>query len=84
VTAFLCFVMGETETQREDSLLTLQLRVARRADELARARAEPAGLNLHCWLLAEREVLSGTLTDWIAEPARPTAGVSAEASHANV
>lgn len=61
--------MTETRSKTEtpDYLLALQLRVARRADELAQERQAPPGLNLHCWLLAEREVLSGTLTDWVAE-----------------
>ena len=43
----------------EDALVALQLRVARRADELARLRKTEASLNLHCWLLAEAEVLGG-------------------------
>lgn len=59
---------NETQTDYGDGLLTLQLRVARRADELARARVEFGRLNLHCWLLAEREVLRETLNDWMAEP----------------
>jgi hypothetical protein len=37
-----------------DPLLDLELQIARRADELAKERA--SGLNLHCWLLAEREI----------------------------
>jgi hypothetical protein len=55
------------ESGGEDGLLTLQLRVARRADELTRTRVGTPGLNLHCWLLAEREILSGMLTDWMAD-----------------
>jgi hypothetical protein len=46
-----------------DELLTLQLRVARRADELAVARKTPTALNLHCWLMAETEVLGRDLVD---------------------
>lgn len=41
----------------DDPLLELQLRVARRADELARVRFVPTDLNLHCWLQAEEEIL---------------------------
>jgi hypothetical protein len=40
-----------------DPLLDLEMRVARRADELARAHAAQTSLNLHCWLVAEAEVL---------------------------
>ena len=39
-----------------DELSQLQLRVARRADEIAWASRLASGLNLHCWLLAEAEV----------------------------
>lgn len=45
-----------------DELFTLQLRVARKADELALTRRAGAGLNLHCWLLAEAELLGGFLS----------------------
>jgi|HubBroStandDraft_1064217.scaffolds.fasta_scaffold1084790_1 hypothetical protein len=38
------------------ALFELQLRVARRADELAQAGSSKSSLNLHCWLLAEAEV----------------------------
>ena len=41
-----------------DTLLELELRVARRADELARLPADEKPLNLECWLRAEAEVLS--------------------------
>jgi hypothetical protein len=58
-----------TALETQEGLLDLQLRIARRADEFARDRFAPRGLNLHCWLLAEREILSGELADWIAEPA---------------
>jgi len=54
-----------------DALFELQLRIARRADELARRHqagsppaprpASGASLNLHCWLLAEAEILGGAL-----------------------
>jgi hypothetical protein len=42
-----------------DQLLDLELRIARRADELART-AEPVQDRTYCyWLRGEREVLSG-------------------------
>ena len=40
-----------------DPLLDLELRVARRADELARIQVENTALNLHCWLCAEQEIM---------------------------
>ena len=41
-----------------DALFALQLRVARKADEFVRRQGgSDQGLNLHCWLLAEAEVL---------------------------
>lgn len=40
-----------------DSLLELELRIARRADELTRAQGIADSINLHCWLVAEYEVL---------------------------
>ena len=46
-----------------DGLLHLQLRVARRADELAATRERGSILNLHCWLLAETEVLGSMMID---------------------
>jgi hypothetical protein len=42
-----------------DELSQLQLRVARRADELARDGNMGASLGLHCWLLAESELIDG-------------------------
>jgi len=41
----------------DETMFKLRLRIARRADEFAQAREDTAGLNVHCWLLAEREVL---------------------------
>lgn len=41
-----------------DTLLELELRVARRADELARLPADEKPLNLECWLQAEAEIFS--------------------------
>jgi hypothetical protein len=40
-----------------ETLMELQMQVARRADELALQRPKGNSLNLHCWLLAEMEVL---------------------------
>ena len=40
-----------------DQLIDLLLQVARRADAIARGQAKMPGLDLHCWLMAEREVL---------------------------
>lgn len=59
-----------------DPLLDLEMRVARRADELARSQAMPTGLNLHCWLVAEAEVLRQhaaklTAAALVATPAAP-------------
>jgi len=41
-----------------DLLLELELRIARRADELTGIQGVAGSLNLHCWLVAEHEVLS--------------------------
>jgi hypothetical protein len=41
----------------DDTLLELQLRVARRADEIARSQKSFSSESSHCWLLAETEVL---------------------------
>jgi hypothetical protein len=41
----------------DDTLLDLQLRIARRADEIARSQKSPSSESSHCWLLAESEVL---------------------------
>lgn len=59
-----------------DRLLELQLRVARRADALAATFGRPGGLNLGCWLAAEREALrdlafEGPATSSTPAPLRP-------------
>jgi hypothetical protein len=41
-----------------DPLLRLELDIARRADEIARESRLGSSLNLHCWLVAETEVLA--------------------------
>lgn len=40
-----------------DVLEEIELRVARRADEIARGRQTHSAIDLDCWLLAEAEVL---------------------------
>lgn len=50
-----------------ETLFDFQLRVARRADEIAQAQPRDSALNLHCWLLAEHEVLSGKLPGALME-----------------
>jgi len=50
-----------------DELTALELRVARRADEIAGGAGGAAALKLHCWLLAEQEIL---------RPAAPLEGMS--------
>jgi hypothetical protein len=54
-----------------DGLSDLQLRVARRADELAQELENGTSLNLYCWLLAETEVLGGDLLDRAVEVSAP-------------
>jgi hypothetical protein len=59
-----------------DPLLQLELRIARRADELARSAAARTALNLRHWLQAEEEILHRFLAGKSPEPGNP-AGVSA-------
>jgi hypothetical protein len=50
----------DRETSSEigyNTLTELQIQVARRADELALQRPRGNSLNLHCWLVAEMEIL---------------------------
>ena len=51
-----------------DALTEIELRVARRADELARERETHTPLDLDCWLLAEAEILR-TLAEPAGQPA---------------
>jgi hypothetical protein len=53
-----------------DELARLQLRVARRADEIAKTHCSRY-LNVHCWLLAEAEVLKSS--EFFAEFGPPPA-----------
>ena len=56
-------ILGTDLAPTSDPLLELQFRIARRADELARAKRNNTGLNLYCWLLAEREILDTELPE---------------------
>ena len=56
------------------ALFELQLRVARRADELAREQPDIGGLQLHCWLLSEEELLHKV--DGGVSPSPPRAGAA--------
>lgn len=59
-----------------DELFELQLRIARRADDLARSRTVRSSLNLECWLLAEQEFLGRRLSSpHLADGAAVIAGV---------
>jgi hypothetical protein len=51
-----------------DALSQLQLRVARRADELARDSNASTTLNHHCWFMAESELLDGGDREMNAQP----------------
>jgi hypothetical protein len=57
-----------------DPLLDLQLRVARRADAIATGQPKMPGLDLHCWLVAEREVFGGGRSEPMTAP-RPEEAV---------
>jgi hypothetical protein len=52
------FPMLETLQPHLDPLTHFELRVAKRADELAAAGSIKTSLNLMCWLQAEYELLS--------------------------
>ena len=52
---------SETADFPADYLTQLELRIARRADELSRALGDQPGRD--CWLDAEREIISGELVD---------------------
>jgi hypothetical protein len=51
--------MEQNDEFPSDALSQLQLRVARRADELARDSKITTPRNLHCWFLAESELVKG-------------------------
>jgi hypothetical protein len=48
--------MDQNEGFPSDMLSQLQLRIARRADELVRESKIATPLNLHCWFAAESEL----------------------------
>ncbi len=60
-----------------DPLLEVELKIARRADEFARHIRPQSPLNLHCWLLAEAEVLGGVAEN-VSPAARPATAVEAD------
>jgi hypothetical protein len=49
--------MDQDTNSSSDALSLLQLRIARRADELARGSTVITPLNLHCWFMAESEII---------------------------
>lgn len=51
-------IVSSPATDEPEPLFSLQLQVARKADELARSE-QGNGMSLHCWLLAEAEILEG-------------------------
>lgn len=55
---------------RPGVVFELQLAIARKADQLALAHSSGQGLNLHCWLLAEVELLGSAVSDTL-EPTAP-------------
>lgn len=65
----------------EDPLFSLQLRVARRADELRRNPQVSPSLNLHCWLLAESEIFAGLADErYVAHESSPPSAAGPETS----
>lgn len=54
--------LKQNEARRETELLDLQLKIARRADELAHSRTgdDHQAMDWKCWFDAEREVLGHT------------------------
>jgi hypothetical protein len=58
-----------------DELFELQLRIARRADDIARSRSVRSSLNLECWLLAEQEFIGHRRVLRTANEAAVLAGV---------
>lgn len=46
-----------------DVLTEVELKIARRADEFARTSPRKSLLNLHCWLMAEAELLGRNFGD---------------------
>lgn len=63
----------ERSAARLARLTELQLKVARRADELARAGGWGTNLNLGCWLQAELEILPEHIEDFAPAKRAPLA-----------
>jgi hypothetical protein len=53
-----------------DTLVDLEFRIARRADEISAALPPASGMNLYCWLKAEQEIFTAANF-----PDRPPAGL---------
>jgi hypothetical protein len=51
--------IARTPQGSSEVLTDLQMRIARRADQLATTQMAGSGSTLHCWLTAEREILGG-------------------------
>jgi hypothetical protein len=49
--------MDPDPSPTDDALSQLQLRIAQRADELVQDSKVLTPLNLHCWFIAESEVM---------------------------
>jgi hypothetical protein len=56
-------VAMKTQLNPLSDLEELELRVARRADELMQQAGAAGALPMHCWLLAEREILGVAFGD---------------------
>lgn len=54
-----------------DALAALQVRIARRADEIAAVLPGRTPLNLYCWLQAEQEILAAMRV--LDQPAKSSA-----------
>jgi hypothetical protein len=52
-----------SEIPVDDPLVDIQLQIARKADELAARPGMGTSFDLHCWLLAEREILGASAAD---------------------
>jgi hypothetical protein len=51
--------LSAVSTLKEDELLGLELRIAKRADEIAQTGATGMDHDIECWLQAERDVFAG-------------------------
>ena len=64
----LCDMSVQAEEFSVDPLFDVELEIARRADALARGARNGSALNLHCWLIAEAEVLGSPPEKISGEP----------------